>query len=69
MLRRRAYYSKPVEAFTYRGTLQCMPQNLSSLVVYYNRDLFREGRAGRPAAGLDLRGVPRRRPPAHRAAA
>jgi multiple sugar transport system substrate-binding protein len=40
-LRRAAFYPQPLEAFTYRGTLQCIPQNLSSLVVYYNRDLFR----------------------------
>ena len=35
------------------ATLQCMPQNVSSLVVYYNRDLFREGgsRASRRPAG------------------
>jgi multiple sugar transport system substrate-binding protein len=42
VLRRRDYYSQPVKAFEYRGRLQCMPQNVSSLVVYYNRDLFRE---------------------------
>ena len=41
-LRRRAFYTQPVQAFTHRGTLQCMPQNVSSLVVYYNRDLFRQ---------------------------
>lgn len=35
-----AYYEQPVEAFTYRGQLQCMPQNVSSLVVYYNRAVF-----------------------------
>ncbi len=40
------YYRPPVEAFTYAGALQCMPQNISSLVVYYNRELFR--RAGVP---------------------
>lgn len=39
------YYPQALEAFVYDGTLQCMPQNVSSLVVYYNRDLFR-------AAGL-----------------
>lgn len=31
----------PVEAFTYRGELQCVPQNASNLVVYFNRDRFR----------------------------
>ena len=40
VLRRSDYYAQPVQAFEYRGTLQCMPQNVSSLVVYYNRDLF-----------------------------
>lgn len=40
------YYRPPVEAFTYDGALQCMPQNISSLVVYYNRALFE--RAGVP---------------------
>ena len=28
------YYEPPVEAFTYDGALQCMPQNVSSLAVY-----------------------------------
>lgn len=41
------YYEAPVEAFDYAGALQCMPQNVSSLVVYYNRRLFDE--AGVPA--------------------
>ena len=34
------YYPQPMEAFTFDGELMCLPQNLSSLVVYYNRDLF-----------------------------
>ena len=41
------YYEQPVEAFTFDGELQCMPQNISSLVVYYNESLFEK-------AGLDL---------------
>jgi multiple sugar transport system substrate-binding protein len=36
------YYEAPLEAFTYDGELQCMPQNISSLVVYYNTGLFDE---------------------------
>jgi multiple sugar transport system substrate-binding protein len=40
------YYEEPLKAFTYEGEVQCLPQNLSSLVVYYNADLFR-------AAGID----------------
>jgi multiple sugar transport system substrate-binding protein len=34
------YYPQPLEAFQFNGELMCLPQNLSSLVVYYNRDLF-----------------------------
>lgn len=40
------YYDQPLEAFTYRGELTCMPQNISSLVVYLNRDILKE--AGLP---------------------
>jgi multiple sugar transport system substrate-binding protein len=42
------YFEQPIEAFTYDGTLQCMPQNISSLVVYYNKTLFEESRLKRP---------------------
>ena len=41
------YYPEPLRAFTYDGELQCMPQNISSLVVYWNRGLF--AKAGVPA--------------------
>jgi multiple sugar transport system substrate-binding protein len=34
------YFPQPIEAFTYDEVLQCMPQNISSLVVYINRELF-----------------------------
>lgn len=44
------YYEAPVEAFTFEGELQCMPQNVSSLVVYYNRTLFEEAGLSRPPA-------------------
>jgi multiple sugar transport system substrate-binding protein len=44
------YFPQPVDAFTYDGALQCMPQNVSSLVVYYNSGLFAD------------RGVPAPRP-------
>jgi multiple sugar transport system substrate-binding protein len=38
------YYEEPLRAFTFEGELRCMPQNVSSLVVYWNRALF--SRAG-----------------------
>ena len=41
------YYEQPLEAFTFNDEVQCMPQNISSLVVYYNEDLFE-------AAGVEV---------------
>jgi multiple sugar transport system substrate-binding protein len=34
------FYPEVVESFYLHGELWCIPQNLSSLVVYYNKDLF-----------------------------
>ncbi len=44
-----AYYDPPVEAFTFDGKLQCFPQNISNLVVYYNIDLFERAGLAHPA--------------------
>jgi multiple sugar transport system substrate-binding protein len=41
VIRYADYYPGPVEAFRWRGRQLCLPQNVSSLAVYYNRDLFR----------------------------
>jgi multiple sugar transport system substrate-binding protein len=35
------FYPQAVDAFRWDGDVMCLPQNISSLVVYYNRDLFR----------------------------
>jgi multiple sugar transport system substrate-binding protein len=40
VLKEDMFYPQPLEAFRYKGVLQCIPQNISSLVVYYNKDLF-----------------------------
>ena len=45
------YYPEPLEAFQFNGELMCLPQNLSSLVVYYNRDLFDAAGVAYPEAG------------------
>ncbi|MBC6445804.1 ABC transporter substrate-binding protein [Actinokineospora xionganensis] len=45
------YYEQPLRAFTYQDALQCMPQNISSLVVYWNRALFKQAGVAPPAAG------------------
>jgi len=44
-------YEQTVEAFTYNGTLTCIPQNVSSLVVYYNRTLFEQANIPLPNDG------------------
>ena len=35
------FFPEPLASFRWDGTLMCLPQNVSSLVVYYNRDLFK----------------------------
>lgn len=42
------FYPQALEAFTFDGVLTCLPQNVSSLVVYYNVDLFKEIGLERP---------------------
>jgi multiple sugar transport system substrate-binding protein len=34
------FYEAVIEAFRFDGQLWCIPQNMSSLVVYYNQELF-----------------------------
>ncbi|MCA9956564.1 MAG: sugar ABC transporter substrate-binding protein [Anaerolineales bacterium] len=34
------FYPITTDAFTWDGVITCIPQNISSLVVYYNQDLF-----------------------------
>jgi multiple sugar transport system substrate-binding protein len=45
------FYPQALEAFRWRGKQLCLPQNISSLVVYYNRDLFRRYGVAEPRAG------------------
>ena len=40
------FFPIAIDAFTYQNNLWCIPQNISSLVVYYNKNLF-------DAAGVD----------------
>ena len=41
------FYEEAMNAFRFNDTLTCLPQNISSLVVYYNKDLFEK--AGVPS--------------------
>ncbi len=40
LIQQADFYPVALEAFNWRGDLMCLPQNISSLVVYYNQDLF-----------------------------
>ena len=51
LIDRADFYTVALNGFVWRGELMCIPQNISSLVVYYNRDLF-DG-AGVPYPGDD----------------
>lgn len=45
------FYPQAIAPFKWQGTLSCLPQNLSSLVVYYNQDLFKAAELPLPQAG------------------
>jgi multiple sugar transport system substrate-binding protein len=44
------FFPEAIDPFRWRGELTCIPQNVSSLVVYYNKDLFDEARLPYPDA-------------------
>jgi len=39
-IRSEEFYPQALDAFTWQDTLMCLPQNVSSPVVYYNKQLF-----------------------------
>lgn len=43
------FYEEAILPYMWKGTLMCLPQNLSSLVVYYNKNLFDEGGLAYPS--------------------
>jgi multiple sugar transport system substrate-binding protein len=45
------FYSQAIAPFRWQGELICIPQNISSLVVYYNRDLFTSAGLPEPQPG------------------
>lgn len=49
LIDRDDFYAVAVEGFVWQGELICIPQNISSLVVYYNQDLFDEAGVPYPA--------------------
>jgi multiple sugar transport system substrate-binding protein len=45
------FFAQAIDPFHWQGQLMCVPQNASSLVVYYNKDLFDEAGLADPAEG------------------
>jgi multiple sugar transport system substrate-binding protein len=45
------FFSTAMTPFRWDGEQMCLPQNVSSLVVYYNADLFRSAGVDPPSAG------------------
>jgi multiple sugar transport system substrate-binding protein len=45
------FYEEAMNAFSFNDTLTCLPQNISSLVVYYNKDLFEKAGVAFPKEG------------------
>jgi multiple sugar transport system substrate-binding protein len=46
------FYEQAVDAFRWDGRVTCLPQNISSLVVYYNKDLFEQFGVEPPRDGM-----------------
>jgi multiple sugar transport system substrate-binding protein len=46
------FYSQAVDAFRWDQEVTCLPQNISSLVVYYNRDLFKRFKVPPPTNAM-----------------
>jgi multiple sugar transport system substrate-binding protein len=46
------FYPQAVDAFRWNDEVTCLPQNISSLVVYYNRDLFKRFGVPVPKNGM-----------------
>ncbi len=45
------FYEQAMDAFRFDDKLTCLPQNISSLVVYYNKDMFTEAGVAEPQPG------------------
>ena len=51
LIKEADFYPESVAPFKWKGELMCIPQNISSLVVYYNKDLFDAAGVDYPAEG------------------
>jgi multiple sugar transport system substrate-binding protein len=51
VIKKSDFYNAPLQPFTVDGALQCIPMNMSSLEVYYNKDLFDRAHVPYPKDG------------------
>lgn len=51
LIKEADFYPEAITPFKANGQLMCIPQNLSSLVVYYNKQLFDQAGLAYPQAG------------------
>jgi multiple sugar transport system substrate-binding protein len=51
LIKEADFYPESIEPFRWNGELMCIPQNISSLVVYFNEDLFDQAGVPHPAQG------------------
>ena len=46
------FYPQALDAFRWKDELMCLPQNISSLVLYFNKDLFKRFKIPPPRDGM-----------------
>jgi multiple sugar transport system substrate-binding protein len=51
LIKEADFYPEAMQAFQWHGEQMCIPQNISSLVVYYNKDLFDQAGVAYPSNG------------------
>jgi len=49
LIKEADFYPESIKPYKWNGELMCIPQNISSLVVYYNKDLFEAAGVPYPA--------------------
>ena len=49
LIKEADFYPEAIQPYKWNGQLACIPQNISSLVVYYNKDLFDQAGVPYPA--------------------
>lgn len=51
LIKEADFYPESIQPYQWKGNLMCIPQNVSSLVVFYNKNLFDQAGVAYPSAG------------------